>query len=162
MTAWHHAILAILFLVVGSCVGSFVNVCAYRIPRGLSLCHPRSRCPRCRRFIRARDNLPVLGWLILRGRCRSCRGAIAPRYAAVELAVGLAFAGTYVAAAGLAGGDVWERAGVRVVFAGLLATWTTISLGLVAALIAYDRGCGLTGPGAPAQHRGAGRGADLA
>src|SRR5262249_39766521 len=136
MTVWHHAVLVIWFLTVGCCVGSFLNVCAYRIPRALSVFHPRSRCPLCRTFIRARDNLPVLGWLFWRGRCRHCRGAIAPRYAAVELTTGLAFAGVYLAVASLARGDVWERAGVPVVLAGLLAAWTAISVGVVAALIA--------------------------
>ena len=124
--------------------------------------HPRSRCPRCLTFIRARDNLPVLGWLILRGRCRHCHGTIAPRYAVVELAVGLAFAGVYVAAAGLAGGDPWERAGVRVVVAGLLAVRSLISLGVVVALIALDTGCTLTAKDATSRHRGAGPGADPA
>jgi leader peptidase (prepilin peptidase)/N-methyltransferase len=161
MTLWHHAVLVILCLLVGTCVGSFLNACAYRIPRALSVFHPRSRCPHCRTFIRARDNLPVLGWLLLRGRCRHCRGAIAPRYAAVELTTGLAFAGVYLAA-GLAGGDVWERAGFRAVLAGLLAAWTAISVSVVAALIAYDTRCGLKTPDARSRHRGAGRGADPA
>jgi leader peptidase (prepilin peptidase)/N-methyltransferase len=162
MTAGHHAVLAILCGIVGSSVGSFLNVCAYRIPRASSIFHPRSRCPHCLTIIRARDNLPVLGWLLLRGRCRHCRGAIAPRYAAVELTTGLAFAGIYLAVAGLGEGDVWERAGVQVVLAGLLAAWTAISVGVVAALIAYDTGRGLKTPDAPSGHRGAGRGADAA
>jgi len=80
-------ILAWLF-VFGSCIGSFLNVVIYRIPRGMSL-WGSSRCPRCRVRIPAWDNLPVFGWLKLRGRCRTCRLPIAARYPLVELTVGL-------------------------------------------------------------------------
>jgi leader peptidase (prepilin peptidase) / N-methyltransferase len=105
MTLWHHLVLAFMLLVVGSCFGSFLNVCIHRIPIGMSLVRPRSRCPRCGKAIRAHDNLPVLGWLILRGKCRDCRAPISPRYPIVELTVGLVFALTYVAAA--AGTSRW-------------------------------------------------------
>lgn len=77
---------------VGAVVGSFLNVVAYRLPRGASLLNPPSSCPRCGRRILVRDNVPVLGWLLLRGRCRGCRGAISARYPAVELTTGAAFA----------------------------------------------------------------------
>lgn len=80
-------ILAWLF-VFGSCIGSFLNVVVYRTPRRLSL-WGSSFCPRCRVRIPAWDNLPVFGWLKLRGRCRTCRLPISPRYPLVELAVGL-------------------------------------------------------------------------
>jgi leader peptidase (prepilin peptidase)/N-methyltransferase len=74
-------------------VGSFLNVVAHRLPRGESLATPGSRCPGCGTPIRPRDNIPVLGWLLLRGRCRACRAAISPRYPIVEaLAAGLAVA----------------------------------------------------------------------
>ncbi len=76
---------------LGACVGSFLNVVVYRLPRGLSLAHPGSRCPACGRAIRGRDNLPVLSWLLLGGRCRDCRAPIPPRYYYVELLVGLVF-----------------------------------------------------------------------
>jgi leader peptidase (prepilin peptidase)/N-methyltransferase len=76
---------------IGACVGSFLNVVAYRMPRGMSVVWKPSHCPRCGHAIRARDNVPVLGWLLLRGRCRDCGGAISPRYAIVEAAMGLAF-----------------------------------------------------------------------
>ncbi len=75
----------------GASVGSFLNVVVYRLPRGLSLAHPGSRCPACGRAIRGRDNLPVLSWLLLRGQCRDCRTPISPRYYYVELLVGLIF-----------------------------------------------------------------------
>jgi len=80
-------ILSWLF-VFGSCIGSFLNVVIYRTPRGMSL-WGSSRCPRCRVRIPAWDNLPVFGWLKLRGRCRTCRLPISARYPLVELTVGL-------------------------------------------------------------------------
>ena len=69
---------------VGACVGSFLNVVVGRLPRKESLVHPGSHCPKCNRAIRWFDNLPVLSWLLLRGRCRGCRAGIAWRYPAVE------------------------------------------------------------------------------
>jgi leader peptidase (prepilin peptidase)/N-methyltransferase len=78
-------------------IGSFLNVVAYRLPRGESLVRPGSRCPSCGTPIKARDNLPVLGWLLLRGRCRSCGAPISPRYPAVEAATALVFAGIVLA-----------------------------------------------------------------
>lgn len=70
--------------VLGATIGSFLNVVAYRLPRRESLVRPPSRCPGCGTAIKAYDNVPVLGWLLLRGRCRSCRTAISPRYPIVE------------------------------------------------------------------------------
>jgi leader peptidase (prepilin peptidase)/N-methyltransferase len=69
---------------MGVLFGSFFNVVAYRLPRGESLSRPRSRCPGCETPIKPYDNVPVLSWLLLRGRCRSCRTAISPRYPIVE------------------------------------------------------------------------------
>ncbi len=76
---------------IGACIGSFLNVVAYRTPRGMSVVWKPSHCPRCGHDIRPRDNLPVLGWLLLRGRCRDCGAPISPRYAIVEAAMGVAF-----------------------------------------------------------------------
>ena len=73
--------LATLF---GAVIGSFLNVVAYRLPRRESLSHPASHCPNCERPIRHRDNIPVLGWIALRGRCRECHEPIAVRYPLVE------------------------------------------------------------------------------
>jgi leader peptidase (prepilin peptidase)/N-methyltransferase len=78
--------------VFGLVIGSFLNVVAYRLPRGESLSKPRSRCPSCDTQIRAMDNIPVLSWLMLHGRCRNCEAAIAPRYPLVEAGTALLFA----------------------------------------------------------------------
>lgn len=84
---------AIFFL--GLCFGSFLNVCVYRLPLGLSVVAPRSACPRCKKPIAFYDNLPVLSWLILRGRCRHCKTGITPRYLFVELLTGALFLACY-------------------------------------------------------------------
>ena len=75
--------------VLGAVFGSFLNVVAYRLPRGESLSRPRSRCPGCETPIRPYDNVPVVSWLALRGRCRSCRTRISARYPLVEAGTGL-------------------------------------------------------------------------
>ncbi|OIJ25910.1 prepilin peptidase [Nocardioides luteus] len=76
----------------GLAVGSFLNVVAHRVPRGVSVVRPRSACPRCGTPIRARHNVPVLGWLLLRGRCYDCGEPISVRYPLVEAGTGALFA----------------------------------------------------------------------
>jgi leader peptidase (prepilin peptidase) / N-methyltransferase len=73
-------------------LGSFLNVVIHRLPRGESLVHPRSRCPTCGTQIAGYDNIPIVSWLLLRGRCRHCGARISPRYPAVELLTALVFA----------------------------------------------------------------------
>ncbi len=85
----HWAAMAWAF-VVGAVVGSFLNVVVARVPAGESIVHPRSRCPACRTPIAWYDNLPVLSWVLLAGRCRSCRARISIRYPLVELLGGAA------------------------------------------------------------------------
>ncbi|GAA2751385.1 prepilin peptidase [Amnibacterium kyonggiense] len=77
--------------VLGLLIGSFLNVVAYRVPAGLSIVSPGSACPGCRNEISARDNIPLLSWVLLRGRCRHCDMRIPVRYPLVEGATGLAF-----------------------------------------------------------------------
>jgi leader peptidase (prepilin peptidase)/N-methyltransferase len=84
---------AIAFL-GGLVAGSFVTVVAHRVPRGESIVGPRSRCPACGAQIAAYDNVPVLSWLLLRGRARCCAASISPRYPLTELALGLLYAAT--------------------------------------------------------------------
>ncbi len=82
---------AIIAFVFGLVIGSFVNVCVHRWPRGRSVVRPRSHCVRCRKMIAWYDNIPVLSYLVLRGRCRHCGRAISLRYPVVELATGVVF-----------------------------------------------------------------------
>ena len=88
---WPWAETATLFFgfAWGAMLGSFLNVVAHRLPRGESLVHHRSRCPRCGAAVRATDNVPVFGWLRLRGRCRDCGDPIAARYPLVEAGCGV-------------------------------------------------------------------------
>lgn len=86
-------IVLIAFL-AGLAVGSFATAVAHRVPRGMAVALARSECPACGAPIAARDNVPVLGWLLLRGRARCCGAAISPRYPLTELAVGMLFGAT--------------------------------------------------------------------
>jgi len=85
MPAPDPALLAAAAALFGAVIGSFLNVVVHRLPRGESLAWPGSRCPHCAAPIRPSDNVPVVSWLLLRGRCRRCRGPIAWRYPALEL-----------------------------------------------------------------------------
>ena len=86
-----EAVTALWFLAIGSCVGSFLNVVIYRAPLGMDIVLPKSRCPRCQSAISPRDNIPIIGWLRLRGKCRQCQLPISARYPLVELGIGLLF-----------------------------------------------------------------------
>ena len=80
-----YRLLAVLYAVlIGGCLGSFLNVAVWRLPAGKSLIRPASFCPKCGHPIRFYDNIPVFGWLFLRGKCRDCRQPISPRYPIVE------------------------------------------------------------------------------
>jgi len=87
----YEFILGVGFFVFGLALGSFLNVCIYRLPRGLSVVTPGSACPRCETPIRPWDNVPIVSWLVLRGRCRFCKAKITPRYLLIELATALLF-----------------------------------------------------------------------
>lgn len=120
-------IVLVMAFLFGANVGSFLNVVAHRVPLGLSVVRPRSRCPACRTPVRAVDNVPIFSWLLLRGRCRGCKGAISIRYPAVEALTGAIAAYTVlvlVLRSGAPAGDPspWIHAGVVfVVTAALLA-----------------------------------------
>ena len=97
---WHSRNVAILiipgfFFLFGTIIGSFLNVCISRIPEGLSIVAPGSRCPRCLTPIKPYDNVPVLAWLWLRGKCRTCALPISPMYPLIELGTGLLFVAVY-------------------------------------------------------------------
>src|SRR4051812_10879741 len=137
-------------LAMGLVVGSFANVCIHRIPLGESVVAPRSRCPSCRTPIASGDNVPVISYLVLGGRCRQCGARISARYPAVELANGL----LYMAVALRDGPSA--RAAVDMVFVTALLVLTLIdldhqilpnvitrpgiALGILASVLAWQRG----------------------
>ncbi len=90
---WVDLVTVAFLLVLAANLGSFLNVVAHRVPRGESVVFGGSRCPTCQTAIRPRDNLPVIGWLLLHGRCRDCLAPIAVRYPLVEAAVGVVVGG---------------------------------------------------------------------
>jgi leader peptidase (prepilin peptidase)/N-methyltransferase len=87
-------VLTVFAGVLGSMLGSFLNVCVYRLPRNESVIRPRSRCPSCGKPIAWYDNIPALSWLLLLGRCRECKARISVQYPLVEVAVGLVWFGS--------------------------------------------------------------------
>ncbi|MFQ5673583.1 MAG: prepilin peptidase [Nitrospinales bacterium] len=90
-----HGLVTAYVFIVGLAIGSFLNVCIYRLPRDESILFPRSHCPSCNAQIRARDNIPVISYLVLAGKCRHCRSAISPVYPAVEIVTGALLAVLY-------------------------------------------------------------------
>ena len=106
----------------GLVVGSFLNVVIYRVPRGRSVVWPGSRCPLCGVSIEAFDNVPVLSYLVLRGRCRSCKARISPRYPVVKGLTGLLF--------GLA---AYELFGLT-----LALVWALVLISVLVALVGID------------------------
>ncbi|MGD0785857.1 MAG: prepilin peptidase [Sedimentisphaerales bacterium] len=88
-------VIAFLFA-IGACIGSFLNVVIYRLPRDLSLVHPGSACPSCKTPIEFYDNIPIFSWLLLLGKCRKCKTRISPRYIIIELFTALLFVTLYV------------------------------------------------------------------
>ena len=89
------AVVSVFVFLAGLCIGSFLNVCIWRIPREESIVWPGSHCPACNHKIAPRDNVPLLSWLVLNGKCRHCHAPISPRYFVVELLTGALFAGLW-------------------------------------------------------------------
>lgn len=107
---------------LGLLVGSFLNVVAARVPRGKSIVHPGSACPHCEHPVRPRDNIPLVSWLILRGKCRDCGAKISGRYPAIEALTGLLWAAA-VLRFGLT-----AQAGVMIVLLSALVVLSAIDL----------------------------------
>ena len=118
--------LAIPLFVAGAILGSFASALAYRLPRGENWVSERSRCPSCGATIRARDNVPIVSWLLLRGRCRDCGEPIPRRYPLVELGLGALFAATYL----IVGDDEWWALVLGLVLCFVLVTVTLTDLDL--------------------------------
>jgi leader peptidase (prepilin peptidase)/N-methyltransferase len=110
------AFVAVVCGVLGLAVGSFLNVVIHRVPEKQSVVRPRSRCPQCGTELANRDNIPVVSWLLLRGRCRTCGAPISARYPLVEVGTAVLFA-----AAGVRFGASWELPAYLLLFASLLA-----------------------------------------
>lgn len=110
----------VLSFLLGLVIGSFLNVVAYRVPRGESLVTPGSHCPACGHAIRWYHNVPLVGWVVLRGRCRDCGATISPAYVAVELLTGALFVGAYAVV-----GPQWR----------LAALWILLAILVVVAVI---------------------------
>lgn len=124
-----HGLVAMSLFGIGASLGSFLNVCLHRIPAGLSVSRPPSRCPRCLSRIGSRDNVPILGWLMLRGRCRACSLPISARYPLVEALCGGLPALAYLVDQSFSKVDPLE-AGV-----GLMAAHCLVEMALAVAII---------------------------
>ncbi len=123
-------------LLFGACVGSFLNVCIYRIPQpGMTVASPKgSFCPRCRTAIRWFDNLPVLSWLLLRGKCRSCRAPISIRYPLVELFTAI----TFLVIWWKFGPESEEQVQSAAIWGTLIFWWATFAVMIVISMIDID------------------------
>lgn len=114
----------VLIAILGLLVGSFAAVVAHRVPIGESALSGRSRCDSCGELVAGYDNIPVLSWLLLRGRCRRCGASIPVRYPLTEIAVAVGFAGSYLAFED----DGWAWVALACVFVAVLATITLTDL----------------------------------
>lgn len=120
-------ILSIFSFALGACIASFLNVVIWRVPRGESIVSPPSHCPKCGKLIRWWQNIPILAWLALRGRCANCREPISPRYILIETLGGLLF---WAAFAHIAhgGAPLWM----------VPIWWVWISLMIIGSFIDFD------------------------
>ncbi len=112
MVMWLPKLVSAAFIFAfGACVGSFLNVVVYRLPAGRSVVSPPSRCPSCGAMLAWHDNLPIVGWLLLRGRCRRCANPISMQYPAIELLLAVLFAVTWLILFASDPTTVWGRIG---------------------------------------------------
>ena len=116
---------------LGACIASFLNVVIWRVPRGESIVSPPSHCPKCNAAIKWYQNIPILSWLALRGKCANCKAPISPRYILVETLGGVLFLAAFVKYGTLpcAYADPW---------APLIMAWIWISLMIVGSMIDFD------------------------
>lgn len=132
-------ILAFFSFWLGACIASFLNVVIWRAPRGESIVSPPSHCPKCNSPIKWYQNIPILSWLALRGKCANCRAAISPRYICVEALGGCLFLAAFFAAffkysyVCSSGSVYWASA-----LGSLLVAWIWISLMIVGSFIDFD------------------------
>jgi len=127
-------VLAVTSFALGACIASFLNVVIWRVPRGESIVSPPSHCPKCGAAIRWYQNIPILSWLALRGKCANCRAPISPRYILVETLGGCLFLATFwqFAPYVIDGAPLWYP------FAFVLAYWIWIALMIVGSMIDFD------------------------
>ena len=136
------SLVLLFFFAFGACAGSFLNVVIYRLPNGMSVVSPPSRCPRCGLRLKWYQNLPIVSWLLLRGRCRACRSSISIQYPFIELVGAVMIAGLaallYMVAPGgywsAVGGDWWLGQGFVGSWPGFIC-WGFALLGLLAMLV---------------------------
>ena len=120
-------------IVFGACIGSFLNVFVYRLPRRKSLNHPPSHCPACGHLIRWYDNVPVFGWIKLRGKCRDCQSPISVRYPCVEGFCAALFGGVFVLL-----DQIFDLP--LGLLGGLTLLWSLVGISILAAcLMLYDK-----------------------
>lgn len=136
---WGRAIGTTFMFAFGACVGSFLNVLVYRLPAGLSVVTPPSRCPVCGHRLSWHENLPVIGWLVVRGQCSACKVRLALQYPLIEAFIGVLFAGMYLLYFAVPddswlapiGGDWWRAQGFAYAWPSFIAI-VTLMTGLVA------------------------------
>ena len=132
MTADLKFILAFFSFWLGACIASFLNVVIWRVPRGESIVSPPSHCPKCNAPIKWWQNIPILSWLALRGKCANCRAAISPRYIGVELLGGVLFLAAFAKYCPV-DPFYWTPT-----VAALLVAWIWIALMVVGSFIDFD------------------------
>ena len=125
-------ILSVFSFATGACIASFLNVVIWRVPRGESIVSPPSHCPKCNAAIKWYQNIPILSWLALRGKCANCKESISPRYIIVETAGGLLFLGAFR----MLFGDINDFSPAIILM--LLLYWIWFSLLIVGTMIDFD------------------------